>query len=237
MEKENRTSLNIYQKLAGVQKAVDVLKKDKKGYGYSYTSDVELLPKINSAVAEYGLTLIPEIVQGTASVQPFSYEKIKKGEVEKVNEFLVSADMVYTWVNNDNPEEKVVVPWTMTGNQADSSQAFGSALTYSNRYFLLKYFQCATTTDDPDFIRSKQKEEKSKNELASLIEEIDAIANDVVSRDPGQRKKITELVTKHVDKRDENGKLVTTANYKQITKKARAAALLRDLKKLYNTEE
>ena len=230
MEKENHATLNIYQKLAAVQKAVDVVKKDKKGYGYSYTSDVELLPKINSAVAEYGLTLVPGIVQGTADVRPFSYEKTKGGKTETVNEFLVSADMVYTWVNNDNPEEKIVVPWTMTGNQADSSQAFGSALTYSNRYFLLKYFQCATTTDDPDFIRSKQKEEKSKNELASIIEEIDAIANDIAAKDPSKREKIRELVTKHVDK------LIPTGDYKQIKKKARATALLRDLNKLHTEE-
>lgn len=236
MEKENHATLNIYQKLAAVQKAVDVVKKDKKGYGYSYTSDVELLPKINSAVAEYGLTLVPGIVHGTADVRPFSYEKTKGGKTETVNEFLVSADMVYTWVNNDNPEEKIVVPWTMTGNQADSSQAFGSALTYSNRYFLLKYFQCATTTDDPDFIRSKQKEEKSKNELASIIEEIDAIANDIVAKDPSKREKIRELVTKHVDKRDEKGELIPTGDYKQITKKARATALLRDLNKLHTEE-
>ena len=236
MEKENHATLNIYQKLAAVQKAVDVVKKDKKGYGYSYTSDVELLPKINSAVAEYGLTLVPGIVQGTADVRPFSYEKTKGGKTETVNEFLVSADMVYTWVNNDNPEEKIVVPWTMTGNQADSSQAFGSALTYSNRYFLLKQFQCATTTDDPDFIRSKQKEEKSKNELASIIEEIDAIANDIAAKDPSKREKIRELVTKHVDKRDENGRLVPTGDYKQIKKKARATALLRDLDKLHTEE-
>lgn len=236
MEKENHATLNIYQKLAAVQKAVDVVKKDKKGYGYSYTSDVELLPKINSAVAEYGLTLVPGIVHGTADVRHFSYEKTKGGKTETVNEFLVSADMVYTWVNNDNPEEKIIVPWTMTGNQADSSQAFGSALTYSNRYFLLKYFQCATTTDDPDFIRSKQKEEKSKNELASIIEEIDAIANDIAAKDPSKREKIRELVTKHVDKRDEKGKLVPTGDYKQITKKARATALLRDLNKLHTEE-
>lgn len=233
---QDYSQLNIYQKLAKVQKAVDILKKDKKGYGYDYTSEVELLPKINDALEEYGLTLYPGVVQGTSSVQPYSYEKIKKGVSETINEFLVTADMVFTWVNNDNPDEKIIVPWAMAGNQADSSQAFGSGLTYSNRYFLLKYFRCATTTDDPDFIRSKQKEDKAKNELGGILEEVDLIVTDVVAKDPEQRDKIRELVTKHVDKRDEHGKLVPTGNYKAITKKARAAALLRDLKKLYMEE-
>ena len=154
--------LNIYQKLAKIRKQVEVIQKNKRGYGYTYVSEEEILAKITVFMDKYHLSLVPGIVGGTTKVEPYPYKKTKTtkgGEIyeENVNEVLVSADMTWTWVNNDNPEEKVVVGWTLVGQQSDASQAFGSGLTYSDRYFLLKYFNVATTDDDPDAHRSKQR--------------------------------------------------------------------------------
>ena len=233
---EDYSGLNIYQKLAKVQRAVDIIQKDRSGYGYKYVSEAELLPKINAEIDRYGLTLFPQIVPCSTAVSEYKYEKIKDGKAIPVNEFLVEADLVYTWVNNDNPEERFEVPWSMTGNQADSSQAFGSALTYSNRYFLLKYFHCATVEDDPDTIRSKQRAGQTKNELDELKNEIDGIIQAILAENPDQKKRLGEMVTKAVDKRDEKGNLIPTNNYFNITKKAQANSLLRELKKNYKLE-
>ena len=154
--------LNIYQKLARIRKQVDVIRKNKKGYGYTYVSEEEILAKITVFMDKYNLSLIPGIVGGTTKVEPYTYKKTKStkgGEFyeENVNEVLVSADMTWTWANTDNPDERVVVGWALVGQQSDASQAFGSGLTYSDRYFLLKYFNVATTDDDPDAHRSKQR--------------------------------------------------------------------------------
>ena len=65
--------------------------------------------------------------------------------------------MMWSWVDNDNPEERIDVEWALVGQQGDASQAFGSGLTYSNRYFLLKFFNIATPDADPDAFRSKQR--------------------------------------------------------------------------------
>lgn len=158
----DHTQLNIYQKLAKVREQVEVLRKNKSGYGYTYVSEDEILAKIQVFMKKYHLSLIPNIVGGTTKVEPYPYKKTKttkSGEFyeENVNEVLVSADMTWTWINDDCPEEKVVVGWTLVGQQSDASQAFGSGLTYADRYFLLKYFNIATTNDDPDSHRSKQK--------------------------------------------------------------------------------
>ena len=56
----------------------------------------------------------------------------------------------YTWINADEPTEREVITWAYYGQQDDISKAFGSALTYSERYFLLKYFGLPTDEDDPD---------------------------------------------------------------------------------------
>lgn len=54
----------------------------------------------------------------------------------------------------------------MVGQQGDASQAFGSGLTYANRYFMLKFFQIATPDDDPDNWRSKKEEAEQEAEMA-----------------------------------------------------------------------
>lgn len=236
---ESFSAMNIYQKLAMVQRTVDIIQKDSSGYGYRYVSEKELLPKINAEVDKYGLTLYPGIVPQTMEIHPYTYEKKgkKPGEKETVNEFFTKADMVYTWVNNDNPNEKIEVPWAMVGDQSDSSQAFGSALTYSERYFLLKYFHCATVNDDPDKIRSEQKERRNKSELDDILASIDEIVQEVVAKNPDARNEIRNIVTPYVNKRTADGNLVSTGNYFEIRKKAQANALLEELRKKYAKEE
>lgn len=154
--------MNIYQKLARIRKQVEVIQKNKSGYGYKYVSEDEILAKISVFMDKYGLSLIPNIKQGSTIVSPYTYKKTKttgKGDIyeENNNEVLVSADMMWSWVDNDNPEERIDVEWALVGQQGDASQAFGSGLTYSNRYFLLKFFNIATPDADPDAFRSKQR--------------------------------------------------------------------------------
>jgi len=52
---------NIYEKLAEVRKAVEVVQKDSTGYGYNYVSDRELLALISGTMEANHLTLIPRI--------------------------------------------------------------------------------------------------------------------------------------------------------------------------------
>lgn len=122
----------------------------------------------------------------------------------------------------------------MTGNQSDSSMAFGSALTYSERYFLLKYFHCATTEDDPDAIRTRQAGDMAKNELAELHTAIGEFIDDLLSNLPDERDNVRLMVSKHVAEVGADGKPVITGDFHRITKKARAAALLKELQSTYN---
>lgn len=89
----------------------------------------------------------------------FTYTNRKK---EEVFETAVRGDMVYRWVNLDDPTEFFDVPWTFVGQQADAAQALGAGLTYTNRYFLMKFFQIATSENDPDNFRSRQLAEENK---------------------------------------------------------------------------
>ena len=150
------------------------MQKNKSGYGYKYVTEDEILAKVTAGMEKNNISLIPMIKSGTGQVAPYKYVD-KKGK--DAYEILVNADMVFRWVDDENPEDFIDVEWLLVGQQGDAAQAFGAGLTYSNRYFLMKYFQMSTVDDDPDGWRSKQqevldadiKEELSKMK-ASIVE-------------------------------------------------------------------
>ena len=176
--------LNIHQKILKIADAAGVLQKTKSGYNYKYVPEEEIQAKVTACMQKYGVMLYHAIVQGTLRVQPYTYEKYdaKLKANKTVNEFVVTADSVYKWVNAETPGEYIEVPWALVGQMEDASQAFGAAETYCNRYFLMKSLQLATSEADPDEYRSKQKEaegydqEKEQKaaaeELAKAVKEI-----------------------------------------------------------------
>ena len=64
---------NIYQKLAKVRKQVEVIRKNKSGYGYKYVTEDEILAKISVFMDKYHLSLVPSIQSGTTRVEPYTY--------------------------------------------------------------------------------------------------------------------------------------------------------------------
>ena len=228
-------NLNIYQKLAKIRKQVEVIQRNKKGYGYTYVSEDEILAKISGFMDKYSLSLIPSVIHSSAVVTTYHTKKTKstnKGEIyeENVNEVLVSADMVFTWVNNENPDERVDVPWILVGHQSDGSQSFGSGLSYAMRYFLLKFFNIATPDDDPDKWRSKQK--------AAGVAEDKMIAEEIISTFDTT---VKEFLASNQDKTDDVKKFVAKyvkgGNYFAITESVLASKLLSDFKDTFMTKE
>lgn len=213
----------------------DVVKKSKKGYNYSYADITEILAKVTAGMKKYNVSLIPSIVPQTSHVNQVSTKttKFKKtGEPYEniVNEYLVNADMTFTWVNDDNPEERIEVPWFVTGSQSDPSQALGSGLTYCTRYFMTSYFQIAQSDLDVDAYRSKQREAEAsegKEIAGEIIKQVDIL--------------VTSYLSDNADKKDEVkkfiGKYVKGSDYWKIDKPEIASKLLNDFKNKYKPEE
>lgn len=226
-------NLNIYQKLAKIRKPVEVIKKNRRGYGYTYVDEEEILSKITGSMGKYGVSLIPSITHGTSQVEPYHYVKTKttkdgKPIEEHVNEIIVRAEMDWIWVNDENPDDRVVVPWILVGSQSDASQGFGSALTYASRYFLLKYFNVATSDDDPDEYRRRQREaEEEENRLVTekLVEEIHQMVVEYLGDHPDEKQKVATITKKYVK---ENGK--PSNNYFAIRDSSVATELMNALK-------
>lgn len=141
--------LNLYQKINEVKKAIKTFSKDKEteGYGsYSYTSGTQILSAIKDKMEELQLLFLP-IATEHQSYEIFNY---KNSSGKDKTDFIVIGKVTYEWINAEKPEERQGVDWVYYGQQNDISKAFGSGLTYAERYFLLKSLGVPTDEDDPD---------------------------------------------------------------------------------------
>lgn len=227
-------SLNLVQKLAKIRAMSDAVTKDKQGYNYTYADITNILAKVTAGMKKYEVSLIPMIVPGTASVEQnimvnTKFDKTGKSYENKVTEMLFKADMLFKWVNDNDPNDCIEVPWFITGSQSDPSQAAGSALTYCTRYFLTSYFQIAQSNTDVDAYRSKQKEAEASEDKA--------IAEEIIAQFDA---KVKLFLADNQDKVDEVKKFISkyvkNANYFAIKEPNLAAKLLQDFKDTYSIE-
>lgn len=197
--------MNLAQKLGAIRKMAAAVKKSASGYNYTYAPEDEVLAAITAGMNKYGVDLHIEVKDGW-TLQQLESEKIKtlkngESRVEKNVEWLFTGNIKFKWINMDDTTDTREGNWPIIGQQSDSSQAFGSAATYCTRYFYLKYFQIATTKDDPDNYRSKQKqnEDRENTLLAKAI--VDEMHANIVAFMEGhadQKEELSKIIKKHV---------------------------------------
>ena len=159
--------LNLCQKLVEIRKCIPYLKKDTKGYNYNYVSGSSILSQIQDKMNALGVLLVPSVTSKNLHLDHYestnSYGKTSTKEVR-----IVEADMIMTWIDAESGD-KLEVPWLLFGEQDEASKAFGSGLTYSERYFLLKFFNAPTDDDDPDSRQKEPDKGKKKEEKKAPI--------------------------------------------------------------------
>lgn len=168
--------LNLFQKIADVKANIDGFTKDTKGYQYTYVSGSQVLHKIRAKMVEHNLLFLPTIERAEYK----EIEVMVKGNMKP--NILVSVDLKYTWINANNPDERFEMPFYAVGHQDDASKALGTALTYSERYLLMKMFNIPTDEDDAD---AKQKREQyatpappaTQAEVGNLKKEVIVFSN------------------------------------------------------------
>lgn len=224
--------LNLVQKLAKIREIVDVVTKSKRGYGYTYADINDILAKIRAGMKKYGVSLIPQIVPGTMSETTKTYVNTKTDKAgehydQTSTEILVSGDMVYRWVNDSSPSQVIDVPWFVIGAQSDPSQAFGSGLSYCERYFISNYFQLPQVEqNDVDAYRSKQKAAEAAEDLAvaeELINQFDVKLRAFLADSPDKAEEVKKFTTKYA----------RAGNYKAIKEPSLASKLLADFTDKY----
>ena len=175
---EPKEEVSIYKKLLEIQKSVRGLSKDKKGYGYEYVSGNKILNLVRDKMDNLGLLLKQEVLSIENSRQDY---KAKNGDK---SEILSKVMMKVTWVDCETgaTDESLFG----ANGQNDWEKGLGSALTYAERYFLLKYFHIATDEDDIDNPDRKKDSEPIKpvrvENKDELIKEFVLLATD--SKEP-----------------------------------------------------
>ena len=140
MEKQK---LNLYQKLHRVQSQVIGLGKDTQGNNFKYVSGTKVIDAIKPIMNEIGLLLKTEVL----SIDNQRNDYATKSNPNK-SEILSKVMMKFTWIDVETGEKDECL-WGANG-QNDWDKGVGSAMTYAERYFLLKYFHIATDEDDID---------------------------------------------------------------------------------------
>ena len=145
--------LNLYQKLHKIQCQVMGLGKDKDGQNFKYVSGTKVLDAIKPIMNEYGIILKQEIISIDNVRQDYqtSLSQDKETKVwsgKPKSEILSKVMMKFTWIDVTTGEKDENL--FGANGQNDWDKGVGSAMTYAERYFLLKFFHIATDEDDID---------------------------------------------------------------------------------------
>jgi hypothetical protein len=159
--------LNLYQKLHKIQSQVLGLGKDKDGQNYKYVTGTKVIDHIKPLMNDLGLILKQEILSIDNERQDYSTSLVQNQETKiwtgkPKSEILSKVMMKFTWidVNSGEKDENLFG----ANGQNDWEKGLGSALTYAERYFLLKYFHIATDEDDIDNPERKEEELRAQKE-------------------------------------------------------------------------
>jgi len=167
--------LNLKQKLIEIRKEIGILQKTEQGNRSKYINPATLLLRVTEAMNEYGILLQLQILEA-------------KNTVEQINDktvYITEHKMLYTWHDVDSSETMECL-WAGVGkNIGDASMAGGSSLSYSERYFLTKFFQIPTTQEDPEFLKQKSLPDRKIDdhmhaELVAKLMEKKSVSGDMI---------------------------------------------------------
>ncbi len=143
--------MNIYEKLAAITAELNAVAKNLKvGEGrssYKAVGEADVLAAVKPLEAKYKVYSYPcgrRIVDSDVITTKRTYN----GQESETSKFYMRVETNYRFVNTENPEETVEI--TTYGDGVDSGdKAPGKAMTYGDKYALLKAYKIITG-DDPD---------------------------------------------------------------------------------------
>lgn len=147
-------SLNIYQKMLKITDELGTVAKNLsvptgKSSGYKAVSEKDVLDAVKPLEAKYGVYSYACDRKVIDSGELVSTRKdFQTGEIKESKQMYLRLEIIYRFVNIDNPNEYIEIK--SYGDGIDSGdKATGKAMTYADKYALLKAYKISTG-DDPD---------------------------------------------------------------------------------------
>jgi hypothetical protein len=173
---EDKTGLNIYQRLNEIRKAVSYIQKDKKVEGYKAITHDMVTSEVRPHLIEQGVMVVPRLQD---------YKSANTGKTTKSGTPITAYAGVYEidFVNIDDPEDKVMVT---VGSIAEDhgDKGPGKAISYATKYAMLKLFSIETGESD-----ESRQDQKPEYISADQITEI----NDLIKEKKADKKKFLEF--------------------------------------------
>lgn len=150
--------MNIYEKMLAITSEMkSVAKNLEVGYGknsYKAVGEADVLYAVKQLEEKYKVYSYPysrQVIESDVLVT----EKEYNGTVTKGNQIFLRIETVYRFVNIENPDEYIDI--TTYGDGIDTQdKAVGKAMTYADKYALMKAYKIITG-DDPDQEHSPDK--------------------------------------------------------------------------------
>lgn len=174
--------MNIYEKMLEATNRINKVAKNLKvGVGqnqYKAVGEADVLEAVKPVEIELGIYSFPfnrKIIDTNIFTTTSEYQ----GKTTEKNSLFMRVETVYRFINTENSEEFVDI--TTYGDGVDpQDKAPGKAMTYSDKYALLKAYKIETG-DDPDQKASENMRKADKPRTADTPkeaeEEIDKIKN------------------------------------------------------------
>ena len=146
------SALNIYQRMAAITAELQTVAKNLnvetgKGKGYKAVSERDVIDAVKPLEAKYGVYSYPASRRVLESAALES-ESEWNGKVTKKTTFFERIETVYRFVNTDDPTD--FIDTTTFAEGIDSQdKGSGKAMTYADKYALMKAYKISTG-DDPD---------------------------------------------------------------------------------------
>jgi len=144
--------MNIYEKLSKITEELETVKKSltvgSGNYGYKAVGEMDILNAVKPLEVKYGVYSYP------MNRKVITSEVIDTMKNDKVStKFFLRIETTYRFINIDEPSE--FVDQVSYGDGVDPlDKAPGKAMTYSDKYSLMKAYKIMTG-DDPDQKHSK----------------------------------------------------------------------------------
>lgn len=186
--------MNIFQKMLSISEEVGTVAKNLSvGWGsnqYKAVSEADVLAAIKPLETKYGIYSYP---LGRRVIESGTLTNVVKGD-EKRSLFL-RVETTYRFVNAENPDEYIDI--TSYGDGVDSQdKAPGKAMTYADKYALLKAYKIQTG-DDPDQEASAPLRDRKNKPMTATVHISKEQASGLIERlknltPPGNPDKVCE---------------------------------------------
>ena len=143
--------MTIFEKMLAITAELQTVAKNLMvGEGrsqYKAVSEGDVLAAVKPLEIKYGVYSYP-VKRTVIDSGEIVSKNVYKGEEKETRRLWLRVETVYRFVNTENPDEYIEI--TTYGDGVDSQdKAPGKAMTYSDKYALLKAYKIQTG-DDPD---------------------------------------------------------------------------------------